>query len=105
MSHVQASIDGTPVMRALFYEYPTDAASFGIQDTFLLGKDLLVTPVTRDGAFDAHVYFPHGVWYDVDTNERIGYSGGRTAAVPAPLEKIPGMLRVFGLVWFGVFFF
>jgi alpha-glucosidase (family GH31 glycosyl hydrolase) len=91
LTHFQASIDGTPVMRPLFVEYPNDVMTYAIQDTFLLGRDLLVTPVTRDGAVDAHVFFPHGLWYDVDTHERFGYGGGRLVSVPAPLDKIPGM--------------
>lgn len=37
-----ASVNGAPVMRPLWYEYPKDEATFAMDDQWLLGSDLLV---------------------------------------------------------------
>jgi len=87
----QASIVGTPIMRPLFMEYPNDTNTFNIQSTFLLGSDLLVTPVTTESQKIVSVYLPLGSWFDIYTHERI--FGGKTIQVDAPLEKIPVFQR------------
>uniref|UniRef100_A0A8C5A0A2 Glucosidase II alpha subunit b n=1 Tax=Gadus morhua TaxID=8049 RepID=A0A8C5A0A2_GADMO len=49
---------GHPVMRPLWVEYPQDAATFAMDDQFLLGRDLLVHPVTEEGARGVTAYLP-----------------------------------------------
>jgi mannosyl-oligosaccharide alpha-1,3-glucosidase len=81
---------GAPVMRALWMQYPDDEKVFGMDDQFLVGSDLLVKPVTEQGATSTHVYLPGGsaaVWYDVDTFGKV--NGGQTISVNTPIEKIP----------------
>ena len=70
----QAGETGVPAMRPLFLEYPNDEATAAIDDEFLLGSDLLVAPVLREGASERAVYLPKGDWYDYWTGRR---SGGR----------------------------
>lgn len=36
---------GTPPVRALFFEFPDEPELFGIDKQFLIGRDILVTPV------------------------------------------------------------
>lgn len=36
---------GTPPIRALFYEFPEESELFGVDGQFLVGRDILVTPV------------------------------------------------------------
>lgn len=36
---------GTPPVRALFFEFPTEPELFGNDKQFLIGRDILVTPV------------------------------------------------------------
>jgi alpha-glucosidase len=40
-----ASISGTPPVRALFYEFPEEPELFAVDKQFLVGGDILVTPV------------------------------------------------------------
>lgn len=82
-----AYAEGLPVMRPLWMEYPTEMATFDMDDQWLIGQDLLVKPVTTAGATSLSVYFPQGLWYDIETLSPI--SGPATRTVPAPLEKIP----------------
>ncbi len=52
---------GTPPMRPLVFDFPTDAPAANLADQFMLGPDLLVAPVAEQGARPAPVYLPAGV--------------------------------------------
>ena len=53
--------EGLPPMRALFLEFPDDDACWTVADSYLLGPDLLVAPVTTAGATTRpEVYLPAG---------------------------------------------
>lgn len=45
-------------MRPLWAEYPTDSSIFAEENSFLVGKDLLVKPVTSSQQQSISVYFP-----------------------------------------------
>ncbi len=51
---------GAPPMRPVWYEFPGEEDSFGIDDEHLVGSALLVHPVTKAGATSVDVYFPGG---------------------------------------------
>ncbi|MGQ9682489.1 MAG: glycoside hydrolase family 31 protein [Anaerolineae bacterium] len=88
----RASRQGTPPMRPLFFDYPGDAAAWGVEDQFLFGPDLLVAPVLYEGARTRQVYLPDGVeWTDAWTGAQ--HAGGQWLTVPAPLERIPLFVR------------
>ena len=87
-----ASANGAPPMRPLFFDFPRDAASYQVEDQFMFGPDLLVAPVTFEGARGRKVYLPTGIsWKDAWTGKV--YPGGQTIHADAPLEKIPLFLR------------
>jgi alpha-glucosidase len=44
----KASVDGSPVVNLLWFKYPTDPATFGIDLQFLFGDSILVSPVTEE---------------------------------------------------------
>lgn len=80
---------GAPVMRPLWVEYPTDVATFALDDEYLLGDKLLIHPVVKQGASDVSVYFPdpNSIWYDIDTYRKI--QGGGTVRISVTMSKIP----------------
>ncbi|MCA1614707.1 MAG: DUF4968 domain-containing protein [Acidobacteria bacterium] len=83
---------GAPVMRPLWFEYPEDQRTYTIEDQYLVGRDLLVAPVVREGATKRGVYFPKGEdWVDWWTGRR--YRGGQDAEVEAPLDRLPLFAR------------
>jgi alpha-D-xyloside xylohydrolase len=87
-----ASANGAPPMRPLFFDFPRDAASYQVEDQFMFGPDLLVAPVTFEGARGREVYLPAGTsWKDAWTGKV--YPGRQTIYADAPLEKIPLFLR------------
>ena len=83
---------GAPVMRPLFYDFPQDRAAWQVEDSYMLGPDLLVSPVMEAGVTERSVYLPQGTaWRDAWTGQV--YEGGQTVTVPAPIGVIPVMVR------------
>jgi alpha-glucosidase len=93
----EASETGVPALRPLFLEFPDDPQTWGIQDQFLLGHDLLVAPVLREAQTERSVYLPAGDWYDFWTGRLV--KGGRSVSVPVTLESIPIYVRAGGFVF------
>jgi alpha-glucosidase len=88
---VEAHPRGAPIMRPLYWHYPNDAAAAASGDQFLLGADLLVAPILRQGATARSVYLPAGIWFDFWTGE--GLRGGRHVLADAPLDRLPLFVR------------
>jgi alpha-D-xyloside xylohydrolase len=87
-----ASATGLPPMRALFLEFPDDAPAWEISDEYMFGPDILVAPVTSQGATERDVYLPEGAtWLDAWTGEQVRSNGWTKAE--APLDRIPVYLR------------
>lgn len=87
-----ASLSGAPVMRPLFYDFPEDKACWSVEDSYMLGPDLLVSPVMEAGALEREIYLPAGSdWTDAYTKKV--HKGGQRVTVPAPLDIIPVMIR------------
>ncbi|XP_054890279.1 neutral alpha-glucosidase AB isoform X1 [Poeciliopsis prolifica] len=84
---------GEPVMRPLWVEYPQDPATFALDDEFLLGRDLLVHPVTEEGARGVTAYLPgkHEVWFDIHTFQK--HNGGQNLYIPVTMSSIPVFQR------------
>ena len=87
----QAHALGLPLMRPLVLNYPDDPKTWTLDHEYLWGDDLLVAPVTREGATAWPVYLPQGEWFDFWTGERHLGPGGVTLA--APLERLPLLVR------------
>ncbi len=88
---VEATESGAPVQRPLVFDHQDDPAAAAVEDEFLLGRDLLVAPVTGPGVVERDVTLPAGEWVDWHTGARV--AGGRTIACAAPLDRIPLFVR------------
>ena len=87
-----AAETGTPVIRPLLFDFPTDEKTFAIGDEYLFGPDLLVAPVIEAGARSRKVYLPVGAkWTDVNTGKE--YEGGVEVECDAPIDVIPLFFR------------
>jgi alpha-D-xyloside xylohydrolase len=76
------------IQRPLVMDFREDRATWEIDDEFLFGPALLVSPVIREYATERPVYLPAGtVWYDFWTGVRA--AGGREVNASAPIERIP----------------
>lgn len=88
----EAQERGAPMVRHLMLEFPEDRATWPISDQYLLGADLLVAPVTTEGATARSVYLPSGAtWFHVWTGE--SYEGGQTVEIDAPIGSPPVFSR------------
>ena len=95
---------GTPVMRPLFYDFPSDELSWEVEDEYMFGPDYLVCPVTEASAEKRVVYLPPlpagQQWTLISagsngildfTGEK--YKGGQTITSAAPLGIMPVFRR------------
>ncbi|KAK1076949.1 hypothetical protein LTR33_008506 [Friedmanniomyces endolithicus] len=92
-----ASTTGSTVMRALAWEFPNDPTLAAIDNQFLLGPAILVTPVLGQGLTSAQGVFPGiaqgEVWYDWYTQQAVVAQPGENVTIPAPLGHIPVFIR------------
>ena len=83
---------GQPVMRPLWYEFPNDKLTYLINDQFMVGSDVLVAPVTKEGAATRGIYLPVGAdWVDWWTGAR--YESGKTHYLKTPIDRLPIFVR------------
>lgn len=87
----EAAVNGTPVMRPLFMEYPTDEKTFNLYDQFMVGDNVIVAPVVHPSVRHRVVYLPEGEWVDYWTDEI--YEGGRHLLVEAGLDTMPIFIK------------
>ena len=87
----ESTVNGLPVMRALWLHYPDDPRAVARGDEYLWGRDIFVAPVVEKGAASRKVYLPRGVWQDFWTGER--HSGGREISRAVDLETMPLFVR------------
>jgi alpha-glucosidase/alpha-D-xyloside xylohydrolase len=95
----ECTMTGLPVMRSLWLHYPSDPAAVARGDEYLWGRDILVAPVTEQGATSRRIYLPRGLWYDFWSNER--HDGGREISRDVDLETMPLYVRAGAILPFG----
>lgn len=83
----EASENGSPVIRTLFYEFPEDETCWSVNDEYMFGSKYLVAPVLYQGMTERCVYLPQGRWKNIHSGEI--YSGLQTITADAPLDIIP----------------
>jgi alpha-glucosidase len=86
-----ASESGAPVQRPLVFQYQDDLSALRIDDQYLFGGDLLVSPVFTPGSTARNVYLPKGAWHDWRTGEV--FEGEQWITSAAPLASIPVHVR------------
>ena len=80
---------GIPVTRPLFYHYDGERERKESTE-YLLGRDLLVAPIVREGANGREIYFPDDEWISVWDGREYGKG---SAAIDAPIGTIPVFYR------------
>ncbi len=91
-----AHATGVPIMRHPFLLHPREPAAWGEESSFYLGPSLYASPVVKRGASTKETWLPPGTW--VDLADRVTYQGGRRVTLPAPLARLPLLLRDGGIV-------
>ncbi len=83
--------EGLPVMRPVFLNYPDDLMSYEIDDEYMIGDDIIVSPVLEKKTEHKYVYLPKGKWINYHTGEEI--KGKKKVLVKAPLDILPLFIR------------
>ena len=88
----QVTDHDSTIMRPLVMDWRTDRKTWNIGDEYMFGPDLLVSPVTQEGATSRSLYLPASpAWYDFWTGEKT--NGGQRIEASAPLDRIPVYVR------------
>lgn len=88
----EAHTNGSPLLRAMFYEFPQDEKCWELQNQYMYGDKYLVAPILHLNEFKRDVYLPEGKWKLTSTGEV--YDGGCTVSVDAPIEYMPVFERI-----------
>ncbi|MBR0366186.1 MAG: glycoside hydrolase family 31 protein [Clostridia bacterium] len=88
----EASRNGSPVIRPMFYEFPNDERCWDIDDEYMFGPKYLVAPVLYLGMTERTVYLPKGKWKSIHDG-RI-YEGANVINTAAPIDIIPVFERI-----------
>jgi alpha-glucosidase len=87
----KASISGVPIMRPLLLEFPDDKTTYRIDTQFMVGENILVSPVMEPGSTSRWMYLPNGDWFDFWTREK--FTGGKWIDAKAPIDQLPLFIR------------
>ncbi|KAI7830303.1 glycosyl hydrolases family 31-domain-containing protein [Gamsiella multidivaricata] len=83
----ETSVDGTPIIRPMFTEFPEDETVFAMDDQYMVGDALLVKPVTKPGITRSSVYFAgNEKWFDI--KDYSVEQGPGIKEVASPSDKI-----------------
>jgi len=91
-----SSTRGTPPVRALFFEFPTEPELFDVSTQFLVGRDILVTPVVNPNVTTVDGIFPGRgsvIWRDWYTHDVVAAAQGVPTTLSAPLGHINVHIR------------
>ena len=83
----EASKNGSPIIRAMFYEFPEDEKCWNEYSQYMFGSKYLVAPILEMNQFERDVYLPEGTWKD--TLDNAIYKGNTTIKAKAPINHIP----------------
>lgn len=86
----QAAQSGEPIVKPMELAFPGNGFET-IIDQFVLGDDIIVTPVLEKGSRSRTVILPNGRWKD--ENGKI-YKGNREIKIEVPLKRLPYFTKV-----------
>lgn len=88
----EASDLGYPIMRTLFFEYPEDTSAWEVDNTYMLGSDVLVAPIMYADASEREVYLPENEkWVELFTGQV--HEGGQKIIAEAEISVIPVFVK------------
>ncbi len=92
-SFYEHTLDGSPIIRPLSWDYQSNPNVWSIDNQFMFGDHMMVAPVVDEGANQRSLYLPKGEWYQFFTNKK--YDGGQNITVNAPINAVNVYDKVF----------
>lgn len=91
----EAHKDGSPIVRPMFFNNPSDEGSLDIDDQVFIGSTgILAKPVVEKDKDTADIYISdEEVYYDYFTYDIVPTQQGKHVAVSAPLDRIPLLMQ------------
>ena len=89
----QQTQDGTPLIKTLFFEYPTDPNTFGIDLQYFYGDSLLICPVTDANSTAVSFYLPDDLFYDYWTFAAVRGNGSMVTLTNVDYTTIPVYMK------------
>jgi oligosaccharide 4-alpha-D-glucosyltransferase len=87
----EQAVNGKPLMRPLWYYNFTDSNALKTDDEYYWGDNILVAPVTSQGATARFLYLPAGKWYSLTDNAVT--DGGKWMNQKVDIENIPVFVK------------
>lgn len=73
-----ASTTGLPLLRTMRLAFPSDPSAAALDMQYMFGAQLLVAPITTQGATSVTLYLPSGEWHDVTNGGKASGPGDKT---------------------------
>ena len=87
-------------IRALMMDFPKDKKAINIDNQFMFGRSILVTPITDKGVKTQPVYLPAGSkWIDFWTGDN--FEGGTTVDKASPIDILPLYIKAGSIIPWG----
>lgn len=83
------SVDGTPLLQPLFFHYPEDIHTFGLELQFFYGPSVLVSPVTEEDSTSVEIYLPDDIFYDFNSYAKVTGAAKTTTLTDISFTDIP----------------
>jgi alpha-glucosidase (family GH31 glycosyl hydrolase) len=102
-----ANATGAPIMRHPFLVAPHEAEAWKVDSAFFLGPSLYASPVVHRGDTTKDTWLPAGRYVDLPPSHETAtpqlddlttYEGGQHVGIPAPLDKLPLLVKDGGIV-------
>ncbi|MBQ0042541.1 MAG: family 31 glucosidase [Lachnospiraceae bacterium] len=84
----EASSNGSPLIRTMFYEFPEDEKCWDLQDQYMFGDKYLCAPIFELNCYERTVYLPKGAKWKLTSTGEV-FDGGQCVKVDAPIEYMP----------------
>jgi oligosaccharide 4-alpha-D-glucosyltransferase len=87
---------GEPLVKPLYYAFPSDEKCTFIEDTYMWGDYFLIAPILHKHETERRLYLPRGEWYRLGETEKI--KGGQKLIERISLDQMPVFVKAGSII-------